>query len=431
MQKLVKTPAIRGALTVLCLLIAGLTLSAEEFNSSHGFFIDLPEGFALTDSDGTSEFMFTGPDGVTFVDLWVYDASRYASVAAMIDSMKKQQGATMAPKAFSYAGKNCALGDFAAGSGTQTMRGSVFILDDTVQAADKKPGFDLILLAYTTTANFAGSKDFIASAIDGFSISDNFRGRSGPLSTWAKSSIAQTDDSVTQITFGKAALSIPWNKKSAAISQELVEREYRVLAPYGDVPELVEGAVRRFYRMIYRDGAHSLDRLSLALSQAWEIGAYASGAYASGAGLSLQFPPEGQGSKNPTATTPRYGAPADPRGYASAILAWVQGFKYERDPKGSDVVNAISSAMEGRGDCDSRAVLMAILLKSQSIDAAMMVSLVHSHALAAVNAPGVGARFPYLDTKWLVAETTATVDIGRINQKQAGIEDWIGIDFPY
>ncbi len=420
--------------------MASLYIRAEEFNSSHGFFIDLPEGFALTGSDGTTEFMFTGPDGKTFVDIRVYDASRYASVAAMIDSMKKNQGAVMAPKPFSYAGKNCAFGDFTAGTGAQAMRGSVFILDDAVQGADKKNGFDLILLSYTTAANFAGSKDFIASAIDGFSINDTFRGRSGPLTAAIRSGVPQTDDSVAEITFGKAVISMPWNKRNAAVAQELVEREYRVLAPYGNVPELIEGAVRRFYRMIYRDGAHNLDRLSLALSQAWETGAYA-GISTGTAGMALRFPAEGQSSKTPSASqaaspvappaAARYGVPTDPRGYAQAILSWVQGFKYERDTKGSDVVNSISTAMEARGDCDSRAVLMAILLKAESIDAAMMVSLVHSHALAAVNAPGLGARFPYLETKWLVAETTATVDIGRIDQKQSNIEDWIGIDFPY
>jgi hypothetical protein len=128
---------------------------------------------------------------------------------------------------------------------------------------------------------------------------------------------------------------------------------------------------------------------------------------------------------------PRFGAAAEPRGYAEALLAWVQGFKYERDPKGSDVVNPISAAFEARGDCDSRALVMAILLRREGIRSILMISLEHEHALAAVDAPGAGARYPYKDTNWLVAETTARVGIGRIDQSQADPKDWLGVDFPF
>ena len=115
---------------------------------------------------------------------------------------------------------------------------------------------------------------------------------------------------------------------------------------------------------------------------------------------------------------------------AEALLSWVQGFRYERDPKGSDVVNPISAAFERRGDCDSRALVMSILLRRENIDSILMISLEHGHALAAVDAPGPGARFPFNDRNWLVAETTAKVGIGLVDAAQADPASWIGIEFP-
>ncbi len=73
---------------------------------------------------------------------------------------------------------------------------------------------------------------------------------------------------------------------------------------------------------------------------------------------------------------------------------------------------------------------MAILLRREDIDAIMMVSLKHEHALAGIDAPGTGARFPFQDKRWLVAETTAKVGIGMIDAGQADPADWIGVAFP-
>ena len=117
------------------------------------------------------------------------------------------------------------------------------------------------------------------------------------------------------------------------------------------------------------------------------------------------------------------------RELAQKALNWVQNFKYERNFDGSDFVNLVSAVTEGRGDCDSRAMLWAIILAHADIRAAIMVSPLYGHAMGLADIAGTGARFEAYGTQWLVAETTANVDIGLILANQSDIESWLGIIF--
>jgi hypothetical protein len=122
-------------------------------------------------------------------------------------------------------------------------------------------------------------------------------------------------------------------------------------------------------------------------------------------------------------------ASADSRAFAEKALAWVQGFSYDRDFEGSDFVNIVSAITEGRGDCDSRAMLWAIVLTHADIPAAMMISAEYSHAMGLADINGPGARIEAGGINWLVAETTAKVDIGLIGQDMSDTEKWLGVLF--
>jgi hypothetical protein len=43
--------------------------------------------------------------------------------------------------------------------------------------------------------------------------------------------------------------------------------------------------------------------------------------------------------------------------------------------------------------------------------------------------PGIGARFDFNGTKWLVAETTAPVSLGLIGKGSSDPSYWMGISF--
>ena len=102
---------------------------------------------------------------------------------------------------------------------------------------------------------------------------------------------------------------------------------------------------------------------------------------------------------------------------------------YERNFQGSDFLNLVTGITEGRGDCDSRAMLWAILLAHIDIRAAMMVSRHYGHAMGLTDLSGTGARFDHLGIQWLVAETTANVDIGLIAQDVSDPQFWLGVIF--
>ncbi len=115
---------------------------------------------------------------------------------------------------------------------------------------------------------------------------------------------------------------------------------------------------------------------------------------------------------------------------SALLLSWIQDYKYYRTGTLSDFLSPVTCFVQEKGDCDSRALLYIILLKHYGIDAILMVSSVYSHSLAGVAVDGKGARFTLNKVPYLIAETTAQVSIGLIDQKMADPAKWLGIDFP-
>jgi len=413
MTRIARIMAIAAAISLSS--AAASAAYGDEYYSDRGFSIDLPEGFAYLDGDGSTKFSFGLPDGSVEVDILVYPASRFAGAEAGADDTARKLSGRGDFSSFEYGGLDAAIGELSFGSGPAELRGYGLFVDDAA-APDGGAAYDLVVLAYAAASEYEAFGDVVASAMDGFSVQVARRAAAGPLGASARAALGKPKLKPASIRFGSATIRTEWDPREAAICQALVEREYRVLSAYASAPELIEAAIARFYRMIFRDAAPSLDRLALQVSAAWDADR---GGKASGA-------PERAAKDG----SPRFGAPADPRAYAEALLSWVQGFRYERDPAGSDVVNPISAAFEGRGDCDSRALVMDILLRRENIASILMISLEHEHALAAVDAPGAGARFPHGGKSWLVAETTAKVGIGLIDAEQADPSGWIAVVFP-
>jgi hypothetical protein len=181
-------------------------------------------------------------------------------------------------------------------------------------------------------------------------------------------------------------------EEDAEASQALVDREFAVLK-LSLLGGRLDEARKRFYRAIYRDSFERLEDAAFVVER------------------KLNVPP------------------LENRDLAERILQWVQGFTYERDLMGSDFVNLISAAREGRGDCDSRAMLWALILNQADIPAAIMISAELGHAMGLADLPGAGARFETEGKKWLTAETTAKTALGLIAKDYSEISKWRGIVF--
>ena len=232
---------------VLAVLLGTLAVpvSAGEFNSSRGFFLDLPEGFVFAEGDGSSRFSFSF--GAVTVDLVVSDPSRYASAKAAVDDTAKRLGSRLAPTNFSYAGMDAAVAEFTLGTGATARRGMALFLDGQATNApsqsNNQPGnrgsnqsdppagkaYDLTLLAHASASDWQRDRELLLSCIDGFSASAADRSAPGPLGTLARSRLRASDRQVETLVFHGQELPVSWNPKEAVLAQELVEREYRVL----------------------------------------------------------------------------------------------------------------------------------------------------------------------------------------------------------
>jgi hypothetical protein len=371
-----------------------------------GFSCDLPQEFEFSGGEEKSGYSFSSAGGASF-DITVYGEGRRGKIYdGPLDLMKDIAGRLNNRgdvSGFEYRGKKAALMELqfamgaAAGGRSAPMEGWALAVEMPASgkntasplAGTSSPPL-LLALAYGQKGK-AELQPLYASALDSLAPSEEDRGAPGPL----------TEFSYPRKTRGKMPIAVldceAWFfAEDAEASQAVVDREFKVLSRAADKPGW-EKAWGRFYRMIYRD---AWDRL-------------ADAAFIVERRLNASF----------RARAAKRGS----RELADAALHWVQGFRYERNFLGSDFVNPVSACIEGRGDCDARSLLWALVLSQADIPASMMVSKEYSHAMGLAELPGEGARFKMDGKDWLVAETTAKVSVGRIGESVSDSTGWIGV----
>jgi hypothetical protein len=415
----------RASLCVL-LFIPGMAAFSEPlYSPAWGFRLDLPEGYEYTGGDGKTRFSFQHPDGAVF-DLAVYSRADQ-TMKALVDDTIRRLGSRGDVSYFEYGDKLAALleldlADPAAaetGAGNRGQAGkaggrlSGWALCVELQPPDGgKSAFDtsspplLLALAYGPAGD-AEMAVLHLSALDSIAPSGGEQRFPGPVMEFG---YPRGEAGIQRLAGAPVDALI--REHDAEAAQALVDREYNILRRYLFSPQWQEAWVR-FYRAIYRDSWERLADAAFRLERYWNAPPAA--------------PPEGG---NPgTVPALAAGPGGENRVFAGKALAWVQSFRYERDLMGSDFVNLVSAAFEGRGDCDSRALLWAIVLAQADIPAAIMISREYSHALGLGDLEGPGARFPAGEKKLLVAETTAPVGIGLIAQDISDIESWFAVTF--
>jgi hypothetical protein len=402
----------RFSLALLAFLFAlpPLAARAEELWSDEGYFLDIPEGFSLADGDGANRFAFLSPDSAMEFDLLRYDRARFPKVETLAAETLKKLASSGGSETFVYEGRQAVLAELDFKLGNAPKKGYALFIEGR-PAPQAAPGTapasgpaapqsgstsalpaptaerHTALLAYTDADKFPAYADLVLSALDSFSADKVAKRRPGPMSQYLFSFPPKRTEK-KNLDFGETRLELPWNSDEAKEEEDLAGREFRVLQAYAQNESLWRPAWARAYRMIYRESAASLDELASRIDPL---------------------------------------LPDDPTEAARSLLSWVQGFHYERDQQGSDFVAPLDSAYEGRGDCDSRAMVMAIILERRGVETVLMVSRDYSHALLGLDVPGGGQRFPFEGKQYLVAETTAKVGLGMIAADQADWSKWMGI----
>jgi hypothetical protein len=381
-----------GLLAILLLLGSIGRADAEQLKSALGFFVDMPSGFNLKNGDGKTRFAFTDPDGAMEYDILAYDGGRFADVTALATQSLAKIGSSGDTTPFSYEGRKAILAELGFSLDGVKQKGYALFIEGRKNPSGKGQidESSYALLAYAPESDFDAYTDFILSCIDGFSVDAAARRSPGPLSQFTLDWPPARDKEKTVLLPGGGSASLPWTQSEAEQETQTCMREYKVLTAYANEAALWQDAWARFYRMAYRESAARLDRLALEATKL--------------------VPPD------------------DPTETARLILAWVQGFVYVRDEAGTDFVPPLTAAYGATGDCDSRAVVAAILLKRLGIDSILLVSREYSHAMLGVDVAGGGQRFDFKGKQYLVGETTTKVGLGMIAADMADWTKWMGID---
>jgi len=366
----------------LLILVPCFAFAEQMYSPTWGFSLDLPEGYEYVDGDGIDRFSFSGPEGAMF-DIVVYNGN-YSQIRQLVQDVNRRIQNRGEVDYFQYHDKQAAVIKLIFGS----FDGWGIAVELEGGTAGRKPM--LLAIAYGPSDK-TELELFHVSALDSIAPSAAERRYPGPLIEYSV-----PRGQVKPVPIAAAGTSVMIRENDAEAAQVLVEREYSVLQCYIDTPYWQKAWIR-YYRFIYRD---SFDRvLNAASSIAQNFGGY-------------------------SASTDE-----EKRAFAQRSLAFVQGFKYERDLSGSDFLNLVTAVTESRGDCDSRAMLWSIILANVKIHSAFMVSRQYSHAMGLAEIAGTGARFEWSGIRWLVAETTANVDIGLIAQDVSDPQHWLGVVF--
>jgi hypothetical protein len=359
----------------LLLFLPAFLPASPLYSPTWGFWLDLPEGYELADGNNVDRYSFQGPQEAKF-DIAVYRGV-YRDVGQLAADINRRLGNRGDIAPFEYGGKNAVLIEL------QFQNYAGWGLCAELGAGEGGNVPFMVALSYENEK--VDMNLFHLSALDSLAPSDAEKLIPGPIMEFGFPRGGRRE-----VAIAGTGISATIREHDAEAAQTLIDREFALLRHYESAENWQEAWIR-FYRMIYRDSRDRLTDVAAQLGRSWNSGTQ--------------------------------------RAFAERALAWVQGFKYERNLAGSDFVNLVSAATEGRGDCDSRAMLWAVILMRANIPAAMMVSREYSHAMGLADIPGVGARFESGGINWLVAEATVRVAIGQINQEVSNPEHWLGVLF--
>ncbi len=382
-------------ITLVLFLLSILNLPAEIIRViGPDYTIDLPEGWhsvSKYNSESDSwNVSFTNSFSSAFLNITTFPGEQFSNSREMYDYVKKELKAEGEAADFTFSGMEATLADMHFKVKNRVKRGYFVFINGN--------SYDYALISFTDSSIYKKNIDEILSAIDSFSPQkDNDRKTPGPIGQFLYPTTNNKNNSSPiskSITIGKHTYLIPFEKEEIEATQALVEREARILTHYKGGTPLAIAAWKRFYRMIYRDNYHRLDRLySVAL---------------------------GKSIKNFSREK-----------LMRETLKWIQGFSYSRTNTISDLLSPLATAFNQSGDCDSRALLFIILTHQMGIDSILLVSSKYSHSAVGLGIEAKGAKIRFKDKNYVYTETTDKVEIGMVPTKMADPSGWIRIKLSF
>lgn len=371
--------------------ITSYSFSEQITDRDFGFSLDIPEGFEIADytEDGMS-YVFSHPNIPVTLVMKLTEEKNAKSAAEVLNINLKKLNASGETDSFKWNGTVCGISYFS------------MSLDDNysgwaVSAPVKIQDYYVILLCYAPESK-KGCEQFIISTINSLSINNEYLNTPGIITSYAFP--PEGSESVL-LKIGGKEIKTSLDKSDEEAAKFVTDLEYSVLNLYAN-HKMWKEAWQRYYRMIYRDNAGRLQQTAKNIYDS--------------------IYPELKKSKPQDADIK----------YAQALLSWVQTFGYERaQSKIESDFTSLPASIKGKGsDCDSRSMLVSVLLNYTGIDTAMLISREYSHAVVVTDIPAPGQTFTMENGReYLFGETTARVTWGMLAQDQADRTKWIPVTF--
>lgn len=390
MLRFADTGTMKTLLLVLVLaLVAALPGSAHViWSQPRDFYVDPPEGWTFVEDPAPEHFVMTDPGHRVVLEIFSQDKGTVTDLAVKAADLRKRLGAEGDEQAFTWNGHPAWLGDLTFTAGPVKAHGWALVAEDGDSWVSA--------LAYAPDSDYEKVGDVLTSALNSLALGLDGRQLPGPLSSFFETTAAKPQSETKEFSGLPSPLKVTYSLDRDESVQATIERETRLLLAQTGPQVRDQNAIApewtRFYRQIYRD------------------------LYASLAPFAAYW--KAQVTQKKIA----------PEALPQAVLTWLQKMDYFQKQGLVSVITPWQTLRDQKGNCDSRALIYLALMDQLGVKGILMVSAPYEHAMAALDVPGTGARFPFDGKKWLVAELTTTVNLGQIAQDKADPNQWIGMD---
>ena len=350
--------------------------------------LDLPEGFLIVDEQDRARFRLQHSALPVELLILSYNNERYDTSRLALDDVFTKLQAEFDIAEIEWRNETQSIGCFSA-----TMN-NVLQTGWAVSVVLPENRGTTVFLCYAPEEIFADCEQIVISCLDSICID---RGSNFEAGIFTQYAFPNEGEQKIELEIAGKKIKTSIDSVDVLANEFVIQREYNILKFYAD-SDMWKEAWQRYYRLIYRDSYKRLEKVAFDIYS------------------KLSSDIRKNNSDNFESA------------FAQTLLSWVQTFEYKRIPVGTDFASLLSIIGGEGSDCDSRAMLLCVLLDQMNYDTMLFVSLEYSHAILGINLEGVGAKISVGDKNYLVGETTAPVNLGQIAQNQSDLNKWIHIE---
>lgn len=354
---------------------------------AYNYWLYPPVGWVLQEYEDDSTLSWFSNDKKIAFTINAWEGDQFKSLEEMLESLASSIDGDGEFIPFSFYGRNAIIGDTQFTFKSEAHRGWFIFIDGD--------DYDYYFYSYSFEYDYEPSLPQILSALDSFGIGDLGKTSSGPITVFYDS-LRKDEKANYEFDFFGYPISVDVSNNSIESSNNVIEREAKIMELYSHSPDLFYEAWTRYYQILYRDNYNRITPFFNSIS--------------------------------PYIDRKKY----NDYNLTELLMFWIQGFKYERrENKSSDLISPVESIIYGIGDCDSKSLVLALLLNRYNIDSIILTSEKVKHALTGVKCTGEGVSFDYNGDRYLGIELTSQNLIGEIKE---GFDDpslWTFVDLEY